>query len=80
MDHRAVGDDADVGAFAHDARFAEGDGEIRAGIFRAIVGLAIEMFVLEKHHGIVGPNRGAQQAANVEGRGRHHHAQPRECA
>ena len=75
MDHGTVGDDADVGAFAHDARFAERDGEIRAGIFRAIVGLAIEMFVLEKHHGIVGPNRGAKKAANIEGGGRHHHAQ-----
>src|ERR1700683_4955935 len=77
MDYGTVGDDADVGAFAHDARFAEWDGEIRSGIFRTVVGLAIEMFVFEKQHGIIGTNRGAQQAANVEGGGRHHHAQAR---
>src|ERR1700683_1567385 len=77
MDYGTVGDDADVGAFAHDARFAEWDGEIRSGIFRTVVGLAIEMFVFEKQHGIIGTNRGAQEAADIEGGGRHHHAQAR---
>jgi len=67
MDDGAVGDDADVGAFAHDICFAERDGEIRAGILRAIVGLAIKMFVLEEEHRIVGANRGAQEAADIEG-------------
>src|ERR1700735_1175598 len=75
MHNGAVSDDANVRPFAHDIRFTEWDGEIRAGILRAIVRLAIEMFVLEEKHGIVGANRGAQQAANVERCGRHYHAQ-----
>ena len=75
MHDGAVGDDADVGAFAHDARFAERNGEIRAGIFGAVVGLAVEMLVLEEHHRIVAANGGAQQAGDVERGGRHDHAQ-----
>ena len=66
---------AGVGAFAHHARFAERNCEIRAGILRAIVGLAVEMLVLEEQHGIVGANGGAQQSADIERGGRHHHAQ-----
>ena len=33
------------------------------------------MLVLEEQHGIIGADRGTQQAAYVERSGRHHHAQ-----
>ena len=51
MHQRAVGDDADVAAFAHHARLAERNGELRSRIFRAVVGLAVEVLVFEEHHG-----------------------------
>ena len=66
----------DVRALAHHARLAERYREIRARVRRAIVGLAIEMLVLEEEHGIVRAHGRAQQAAEIERRGRHHHAQP----
>ena len=75
VDERAVGDDADVGAFGDEAGFAEGNGVIGAGIFGAVVGLAIEMLVLEKHYGIVAADGGAQQAGDVERGGWHDDAQ-----
>ena len=75
MHHGAVGDDADVGAFAHHARLAKRNREIRARILGAIVGLAVEMLVLEEQHRIIAANGRAQQAANIERRRRHHHAQ-----
>src|ERR1035441_5271930 len=39
-DESAVGDEREVSAGTDDASLAEGDGEIRAGIGRAVVGLA----------------------------------------
>ena len=68
LHQRAVSDDADVGAFGDDLRFAEGNGEVGAGIFGAIVGLAIKMLVLEKQHRIVAANGGAQQAGRHRAR------------
>ena len=77
MHQRAISDDADVGAFAHHARLAKRNGEIGAGIRRAIVRLAVEMLVLEEHHRIVAADGGAQQAAEIQRGRRHHHAQTR---
>src|SRR5208283_164137 len=71
----AIGDDADLFAFLDQAGFAERNGEIRAGVFGAIVGLAIEMFVLEEHHRIVAANGGAQKTGDIQRGGRHDHAQ-----
>ncbi len=62
-------------AFSDNARFAERNGEIRARIFGAVVGLAVEMFVLEEHDGIVAANGGAKKAGDVERGGRHNDAQ-----
>src|SRR5712664_2384811 len=75
MHDGAEGDDADFRAFLDEAGFAEGNGVVGPGIFRAIVGLAVEMLVLEEHHRIVAADRGAEKAGNVEGGGRHDHAQ-----
>src|ERR1700722_6266242 len=71
VDNGAVGDDADVSAFFDESRFAERNGVVGSGIFGAVVGLAIKMFVLEEHHRIVAANRGAQHSRDVE-RGRWH--------
>src|SRR5580704_16160378 len=71
VDNGAVGDDADVSAFFDESRFAERNGVVGSGIFGAVIGLAIKMFVLEEHHRIVAANRGAQHAGDVE-RGRWH--------
>src|SRR6516164_1550395 len=77
MYNGTVGDDTDLIAPSHHSCFAEGNREIRARIFRPIVGLAIEMLVLEKHHWIVRADGRAQQSADVQGARGHHHAQPR---
>src|SRR4029077_16772221 len=61
MHNGAKGNDADVQAFPYKAGFAERDGEIRAGIFGAVVGLTVEMFVLEEHDRVVAANGGAQK-------------------
>ena len=53
-------------AFCDDAGLAERDSVIGTGIFGAIVGLAIEVFVLEKHDRIVAADRGAEQPGDVE--------------
>ena len=78
MHQRAVGDDGEVAAFAHHARLAERNREIRARIRRAVVGLAIELLVFEEQHRIVAADGRAQQAAGVERIRRHHHAQARD--
>src|SRR5580658_3539528 len=74
MDDGAVGDDAYIPTFANHTRFAERNRKVCARVWRAIVWLAVEMFVLEEQNRIVGANGGAQQAAHVQGGGRHHHA------
>ena len=55
-----------VGPFANDACFAERNRKIRTRIRRAVVGLAVEVFVLQEQHGIVATNGRAQQAAKVQ--------------
>ena len=67
LHQRAVGDDGEAAAGLDDAGAAEGDGEIVAGMRGAVVGLAVELLVLEKHHRVVGAQGGAEQAAGVEG-------------
>src|SRR6266478_2381578 len=74
MHDGAESDDAHFGAFFHDARFAEGDGVVGTGILGAIVRLAIEMLVLEEHHGIVAAEGGTQKPGDIEGGGGHHDA------
>src|SRR5216683_359977 len=71
MHDGAEGDDADFGTFFHQTRFAEGNGVVGAGIFGAIVRLAVEMLVLEEHDGIVATDGGAQKSGNIEGGGGH---------
>src|SRR5208283_480646 len=71
----AVSNDADLLTFFDKTGFAKGDGEIRAGIFGAGVGLAVKMFVFEEHHGIVAADRSTQQTGNIESGGRHDDAQ-----
>src|SRR5262249_45108298 len=68
-------DDACVGAFFHHARLAERDGEVRARIFRAVVGLAIKMLVLQEHHWIVAADRSAQEPSHIQSRRRHNYTQ-----
>src|SRR5438046_9284461 len=76
MYDRAIGNDAEVGAFLHHSRFAERNRKIRPGIFRAVVWLAIQMFVLEEHHRVVAADRDAQTTRYNERRRRPHQAQP----
>ena len=73
----SVGHDAYVAAFLHKASLTERHGVIRAGVFRAIVRLPVEMFVLEEHHRIVAADGGAQESRYVQRRRRHDHAQAR---
>ena len=66
--------------FSHQLGLAEGNHVVRAGVRRAVVGLAVEVLVLEKHHGVVAADGRAQQAVGVQRGGRHHHAQPGQMA
>ena len=67
MDHRGVSDDAQVVAFASDARFADGDDVVIRGDF--FFDAAVEIFVLEEDAGIVVADGGFDQALGVVGRG-----------
>ena len=71
----AVSDDADLRACFDDPGFTEGDRVVGAGIFGAVVGLAVEMLVLEEHHRVITADGGAQQAGDIHRGGRHHDAQ-----
>ena len=75
LDHRAVGHDGEAVAGLDDFGAAERDGEVRAGMRRAIVRLAIQALVLEEQNRIVAADGGAQQAAGIQRVRRHHHAQ-----
>ncbi len=61
----AVGNHGEVGAGMHDLRFPERDHVVRAGIGSASKRFAIQALVLEKQHGIVAADRGAQQSRSV---------------
>src|SRR6266851_6354604 len=71
MHDGAEGDDADFAAFFDDVRFAEGNSVVGSGIFGAIVGLAIEVLVLEEHHRIIAADGSAEQPGDIERRGGH---------
>src|SRR2546425_6018082 len=75
MDQGAVGDDAYIRAFSYRARLPEGNRKIRPGIFRAVVGLAVQVLVLEKQDRVIAADGRAQKAGYIEGGGRHHHAE-----
>src|SRR5438445_3504854 len=62
---------------SHDLRLPERDHEVGAGIRGLVVGLAVEVLVLEEEDGVVAADGGAQQAVGVERRGRAHDPQPR---
>ena len=66
VDQRAVGDDLKILAFAYRLRFSKRDHKIVRWILRFVVGLAIEMFVFQKHHRIVAANRCAQQTVRIK--------------
>ena len=69
LHHRTVGHDRKVGSLANHLGLAERNHEIRSRIRRLVVGLAVEVLVLEKEHGIVAADGGPQEAVGVE-RGR----------
>ena len=75
MNQGAVGDDAYIRAFFYRARLPKGNRKIRSRIFRAIVGLAVEVFMLEEEDRVVAADGRAQKAGYVQGGGRHHHAE-----
>jgi hypothetical protein len=55
---RAVGNERDIGAFAHLGCLAEGDHVIGAGIRGAAVGFAVETLVFEEEYGVVAADGG----------------------
>src|ERR1700685_4594649 len=67
VDHRSVGDDAEIAAFADDVCFADWDDIIFRGNFA--LDAAVEIFVLEEDAGIVVANGGFDQALGIVGRG-----------
>src|SRR2546429_6591 len=75
--HRAVRHDGQVTSLAHALRLAERDHEVGARVGRLVVRLAVQVFVFQKQHGVVAPDRGPQQAVRVECGAGADHAQPR---
>src|SRR5437762_4484957 len=74
LHERAPRDDEHMVAVAPQARLAERDHEVAAWVLALVVGLAVEMFVLEEEHRIVAADRRAQQARGIDGRRRIHDA------
>ena len=68
MNHRGIGNDAEIAALAGDSRFADGDHVISGGDFT--LNAAVEIFVLEEDAGIVVSNGSFDQTFGVVGRGR----------
>src|SRR5262249_1595197 len=60
---RTIGDDAYIAAFTRNLSLAEWDGEVRSGIWEAIVRLAVKVLVFEEEDGIIAADCGAQKAA-----------------
>src|SRR3984893_3792048 len=73
MNQGAVGDDTQIRAFPYRAGLPEGNRKIRSGIFRAVVGLAIEVFMLEEQDWVIAADGGEQKAWYVQSGRRHHH-------
>src|SRR5579871_56787 len=65
-DHGTVSQHGQVGAGLNDSRLAERDHEIRPRVYGAAIGLAVEALVLEKEHGIVAADGGAEQARSIQ--------------
>ena len=65
LHQRAIGEDDDIGAFAADRGLAERDHVLGARILALVVGLAVQVLVLEEQHRIVAADRGAEQARSV---------------
>ena len=65
LHERAPGDDDDVGALAADRGLAERNHVVGPGILALVVGLAVEVLVLEEQHRVVAADRRAQQAGRV---------------
>ena len=76
LHQRAPRQHQDVGAFAPHRRLAERHHVVGAGILALVVGLAVEMLVLEEEHRVVAADRRAQQAGRVLGVRRKHDADP----
>ena len=77
LHQRAISHHREAAPRLHHARLAERDGEIRTGVRRAVVRLAVQLLVFQKQHRIVRAERRAQQAAGIQGVRGHHHAQAR---
>ena len=71
LHQRAVSDDGQVFAFAHDFGFAERNHEIASGILALVIRLAVQVFVFQEQHRIVRANCRAQQSVGVQRVGRH---------
>ena len=66
LHQRAPGDDEHVGAVAAQARLAERNHEVFARVLALVVGLPVEVLVLEEQHRIVAADRRAQQPGGVD--------------
>ncbi len=76
LDERAPGQHHDVGAFAPDRGFAERDHELGSLVRALVVGLAVQVLVLEEEHRVVAADRRAQQPRRIDRVGREHDPQP----
>ena len=65
LDQRAPGQHDDIGAFAADGGLAERHHVVGARVHALVVGLPVEVLVLEEQHRIVAADRRAQQAGGV---------------
>ena len=65
LDQGAPGDDDDIGAFAADRGLAERHHVVAARVFALVVGLAVEVLVLEEQHRVVAADRRPQQPGRV---------------
>ena len=59
---------SDVVALAPQARLAERNHEVFAGVLALVVGLPVQVLVLEEEHRVVAADRGAQQPGRVDAR------------
>ena len=65
LHERAPRDDDDVAAFAAHRGLAERNHVVGPGILAFVVGLAVEVLVLEEQHRVVAADRGPQQSRGV---------------
>ena len=66
MDERAESDERQVLAGPHGARLPEGNHEVGSGIGALVVGLPVQMLVLEEDDRILATDRGAEQPCGIE--------------